>query len=531
MKRGLMIPLVRSRYAGVVGVAAVYLLGSLLLLPGFRHAINADGISYISIARRYLAGDWHGAFNAFWGPLLSWLLVPFLAMKIDALLAGKLLAILIGLVTIPGLYVLAARCHLTERLRLGVMVSLLPALWLFTFQKLTPDFLMVCVLVWYFGVIFRPGHLNGIRTAIVLGVLGGFAYFSKPYGFYFFISHLSLMTILLWFGAGGSAGRRGAVLRVYLVAMVVFAVLSGGWIAVLSFKYGQFTVATSGRFNHALSVPGSRGQPPVAYRTFTAPGDASAISTWDDPSVLVVTDWNPLASPSLMWHQFGVIAGNLRRVADLLQEYSPLAAAILAVSILYCVRRRLRCLRPGGEALLVSTLLLYISGYVLVFVENRYLFVCYILLALLGARAVRHLEAGGVLRGKWRVAVFLALFFSISVPPAMKIRVLHGKAEGVAVYELSMRLARQTGLAGNIASNRNWHQTLFIAYHMGLRFFNVKGDTPEEEVLPALVRLGVNAYFVWDGTPEEQARFKGFPELTGGTIDGLRIYDLSGQRD
>lgn len=530
MKGDLKPTVFRSRRAGVIGVALLYLGVSLLLLPGFRHAINADGISYISIARRYLAGDWYAAVNSYWSPMYSWLLVPFLALKIDPLLAGKLLSILIGLITIPGVHVLAARFPLSGRLHLGFMLSLLPALWLFTFQTLTPDFLVVCVLIWYFSVIFSPGYLARPSAAVLAGVMGALAYISKGYGFYYIMAHLALMTVLLWFGVRAAEPRR-KVLRAYLVSMVVFAVLSGGWIAMLTFKYGHITVSSPGRFNHALAAPGSRGQPPVAYRTFTPPGDAAAISTWDDPSVLAVTDWNPLASAGLMWHQCRVIAGNLRLTVGLLQEYSPLVFLILAVSVWFCVRRRLRCWRPGGEFLVVSTLLLYLAGYILLFVENRYLFVCYVLLALLGARAIRHLAAAGVVTGKWQAAVCLALFVSISVPFARQVRVLHGKEEGVAVYELSMRLARQTKLSGNIAANKNWHQTLFIAYHMGLRFFNVKGDTPEEEVLPALVRLGVNAYFVWDGTPEEQARYKGFPELTGGTIDGLRIYDLSGQRD
>ena len=513
----------------VVGVALVYLLVSLALLPGFFHAINADGISYISIARRYLGGDWHGAINAYWGPLLSWLLVPFLALGLDALLAGKLLSITIGLVTIAGLYVLAARCQLSERLRLGVMVSLLPALWLFTFQTLTPDFLMVCVLVWYFGVIFGPGYLNGFRSAVVVGVLGGLAYFSKAYGFYFFIAHLSLMTFLLWLGAGVAVGRRRAVLRAYGVALIVFALLSSGWIAALSVKYGHFTVSTSGSNNNALSALGARDPLSSSCRSFRAPGDASAISMWDDPSVLVVSDRPRLSASVVISHEGHAIVGNLSRMAGMIQEYSPLAAVIIAGSIVYCVRRRLACLRPGGEALILSTLLLYLAGYLPLFVERRYLFVCLVLLALLGARMIRYLEAWGILAGRWRVAACVILFLSIGVPPALQTRLLHGKAEGVAVYELSMRLARQTRLVGNIASNKNWHQTLFIAYHLGLRFFDIKGATPDDEILPTLARLGVNAYFVWEETAEEHARFKNFPELTGGTIDGLRIYDLGGQ--
>jgi hypothetical protein len=70
----------------VVGLSLIYLLGALALLPGFRHEINPDGISYISIARRYLAGDLRGAVNGYWGPLFSWALVPFLAASFAALM-------------------------------------------------------------------------------------------------------------------------------------------------------------------------------------------------------------------------------------------------------------------------------------------------------------------------------------------------------------------------------------------------------------------------------------------------------------
>lgn len=523
-------PEFKSRRTGVWGVALLYLGVSLLLLPGFRHAINADGISYISLARRYLAGDWQGAVNSYWSPMYSWLLVPFLALKIDALLAGKLLSILIGLVTIPGLHLLASRFPLSGRLHLGFLLSLLPALWLFTFQTLTPDFLVVCVLTWYFSIIFGAGYGSKPLHAVLAGTLGALAYLSKGYGFYFVLAHLPLMAILAGFGMR-PVMPVARVWRASLVAFAVFIMLSSGWIATLTFKYGHFTISSPGRFNHALSAPGSRGQPPVAYRTFTPPGDAAAISTWDDPSVLTVMDWNPLASSELMRHQLRVFVRNLRLTAGLLQDNSPMIWLILAVSVLVCMRRRLRCLRSGGEAWLLSTLLLYLSGYILLFVENRYLFVCYVLLALLGFRAIRHLAAAGVLPGHWSLVACLALFVSVAVPPARQVYILHGKAEGVAVAELSRRLARQTGLSGNIASNRNWHQTLFIAYHLGLRFFNVKGDTPDREVVQSLVKLGVNAYFMWDGTPEEQACFKDFSEMTGGTIDGLRIYDLRVRRN
>ncbi|MHC4720172.1 MAG: hypothetical protein ACYSYT_06835, partial [Planctomycetota bacterium] len=54
------------------------------LVGHYRYQINPDGISYISVAQKYLAGDFAGAINGYWGPLYSWLLMPFLYFGIEA---------------------------------------------------------------------------------------------------------------------------------------------------------------------------------------------------------------------------------------------------------------------------------------------------------------------------------------------------------------------------------------------------------------------------------------------------------------
>lgn len=39
-----------------------------------RYTFDPDGVAYADIARAYLRGDWHNAFNTYWSPLYSWLL-------------------------------------------------------------------------------------------------------------------------------------------------------------------------------------------------------------------------------------------------------------------------------------------------------------------------------------------------------------------------------------------------------------------------------------------------------------------------
>jgi hypothetical protein len=513
-----------SRRAQTIGLMLLYLAVSLALLPHFRHAINPDGVSYISIARRVLAGDWHGAVNGYWGPLYSWALVPFLALRIDPLLACKLLSILIGLASIPGLQALASRFPLSGRQRLLMLAALLPALWRFTFTYLTPDFLLACILAWYFSVILAPGYPDRRRNAVLCGALGALAYFAKAYGFYFFLAHYALATALLAWGAE-SRDRQRAVLRNAALGFAVFALLAGAWIAVLSDKYGGFTLATSARYNHAMMAPDSPGHP--MKLGFLAPADPAAISIWEDPSALAPPDWRATDSADLLKYQGILLLRNLRVILRIFLQYAPLLPFILLAFLLVCLRDPRRSARPGGPAHPLLALALYPAGYALLLVRERYLFACLFLLALMGAQLLCWLERKGWLAGRRQAAAWLLLALSLTISPAVR---------GVKLYRTQARmtfradaaaLAKRADFAGApIASNREWARTLYLAYHLDARYYGQNGLTPDSGLLPALARLGIRYYFLWNGSEAEQARLLPFPDVSGGAVPRLRVYRL-----
>jgi hypothetical protein len=516
----------RSPRGWAACLSLLYVLGALALLHGFRYRINPDGISYLSIAGRYLAGDWRGALNGYWGPLFSWALVPLLALRIEPVLAGKVLSILIGLATIPGLQALSLRFGLSDRLRAIALAALLPVLWLFTFFTVTPDFLMACLLVWYFSLLFDSRFLDRRRNALFCGMLGGLAYFAKAYGFYFFLAHYTLVAALLGLGAEDSAKRR-AVLRSYALGMAVFGVLAGSWILVLSNKYDRLTVSTSGAYNYAVMAPGSRGQP-MLYQGFIAPLDSRATSIWEEPSALRGSTWKATGATARLTYQARLVAGNALLAIRKLSTHAFLAPLILAAAGFVCLRTGRRCLRPGGEAAPPLSLLLYTAGYVLITVEDRYLFIGPILLAFLGAQLLQRLAEKGVLTGRRYTAAVLILALSIAAQPALETaRRYRGAKASRREHAIITQLRKQTALHGNVASNREWGKTLSIAYQMRLRYFGAQGDIPTDQVPAALARLGVNYYFVWNGSAAEQKMFRGCPEVTGRTINRLRVYQLA----
>ena len=54
----------------------------------YRELLNPDGLAYIRIAEYYLSGQTALMISGFWGPLLSWLIVPWLLVFDDPLLAA-----------------------------------------------------------------------------------------------------------------------------------------------------------------------------------------------------------------------------------------------------------------------------------------------------------------------------------------------------------------------------------------------------------------------------------------------------------
>src|SRR5437588_11516935 len=81
----------------------------ILLFPLYQYQVDPDGISYINIAHLYALRDFHDAVNGYWGPLISWLLVPLLLAKLLPLYAYKILTLIIGLFTFLAIRKLAYR--------------------------------------------------------------------------------------------------------------------------------------------------------------------------------------------------------------------------------------------------------------------------------------------------------------------------------------------------------------------------------------------------------------------------------------
>jgi len=186
-----------------------------------RHAMNADGISYLDMGDAYLRGDWDMAVNAYWSPLYSWLLgSAMLVFRPSAYWEFPLVHLVnffIYLCTLACFHFFMMQLIHYQKYRLtipsesgyegypewvlmafGYSLFIWSSLSLITVSIVTPD---MCVAAFVF---LASGILLRIRTGstrwltfIILGVVLGFSYLAKaimfPMSFIFLLISLFLV--------------------------------------------------------------------------------------------------------------------------------------------------------------------------------------------------------------------------------------------------------------------------------------------------------------------------------------------------
>ena len=410
-----------------VASLAIYLpvAGLLVWLSG--NQINPDGVAYIQVARHWSAGQSDLAINSWWGPLLSWLLVPAIRLGWDPLLTAKSLGVLLGVLTAIGASRIATllmrsansgkppgggtgtdeacRSALFEDGKatfaalapslcfsstLAIALTMLP-------EPVTPDLLMTCIVTWYFVASLAWLREGRMRDIVLAGALGGLAYMTKSYGLPFVGIHLVLTAWMrrravkrgmevspascppsnsaerqaLPLPQGETrAERRSPVLGV-LLGLVALAIVAGPWVAVVSSYSGKPTIGCAGEYAR-------RAFDPVALRNYDLPifdlqvPREGRLTVWEN-GLETKRDWPnwTLASRPGIVRMAKDLGYNLLEVVCIASQpkwagWMWVSAAVVLAAL---VVRRLR----GPLLWAVLSGLLYGAGYLPLTVYDRYL--------------------------------------------------------------------------------------------------------------------------------------------------------------
>ena len=233
-----------------------------------RFSVSPDGNCYLDIASAYLNGDWHHAVNAYWSPLFSWLLAlclwvfhpgPYWESPLLHLL--NFTALLVSLFSFEFFFwsFLHVRKHFKwddsdhDQLpelawwALGYGLFLSTSLFILTASLTMPDMWVAAATYLVAGLILRIWTQGGGWALFgALGFALGCAYLTKA--FYFPMTFVFLATAWL------ATENPRKTLKQAVLGFVVFALVAGPWIAVLSRAKNRITFGDVGKLSFAMMI-------------------------------------------------------------------------------------------------------------------------------------------------------------------------------------------------------------------------------------------------------------------------------------
>ncbi len=499
------------------GILAFYLIAGFILLYGFRYHINTDTPSYIAIAQKYAYGCLREAINGFWSPLISWLMVPFLWLDLDPLVAYKAIGLIAGLFAFIAIRDFLISLSTPEHLATLLCISFIPAFYAFTLITVNPDFLLAVILLCYVKRILATDYGHKTSDGVICGFLGTVAYLAKGFAFLFFLSHFTLINLCRYHSAEKGPPRK-TVASSFVWGMATFVLLSSIWVFLISIKEGHVVFNKAGSYNLTLVAYGWKN--PIEYSGFIPPPDSTAMSIWDDPAQIPLEAITPLDFKTRINNYLHNFARNLPRVIDVHQEGSIFSAAIFLSAILYLTGSHQKGLLGNKIFLILATMGLYTVGYLPILITKRYFFLNIFLFFILGSYFLyTHLSHK-------KVAMVIALFCLCLSFVLTPVRDLFANATlGKDIYQFSTQL-KKLGISGRIASNGHLDDSIFASYHLGAKYFGIaKPGIGDAELLSEFIRYRIDYYFCWEDR-HSHALLSSYPEISGGRYGHLRIYKV-----
>ncbi len=504
--------------------------------------LSGDSTIYLDLAEKYLRGDFANAINGYWGPMLAWLFIPFLYFNFTPLFAINALNLIFGLSTILGVWFLSYRFEISEKIRGAIILSLLPLMLLFSLVELI-DFILVCFIMYYLGIIFNNEYQNKISRGIVCGILGALAYFSKSYAFPFFLVHFLIMNLLHYIRSSAKPEKRN-VLRNAIAGFVVFAVISALWIAAISMKYDHLTFSNQGKGNFAPIGPDDPQEGLVRgviifHEGLFPPTNDTATSAWEDPSYIWkdIKSWSPLDSSMHFKHFIKNILQNIFETLDIFESVSMLSIAIfIACALLLIAGPSIQIFR-GDRLYPFVTILIYVGGYLPFHMEYRYLWTVSILLLLMGGHVLTVMFQNVFFNKKILQNILIVIFaLSFILTPMRHYARAGNNNIDKDMYNLSTLLKNKYQIQGNFASNRewehipthnSWHKTFRLSYWLNSQYYGQTQAVVSDDALAReFEKHNIDYYFVWGESPSIPRILAQYKELTHGDFPDLKIYSL-----
>ena len=343
---------------------------------------NVDGISYISIAENYFAGRFDEAVNAYWSPLISWSMLPFMAAGADSLFAMALASATwasLGIAAGTFLVWRWTRHSVVATATIGVVLSVFAV---GNLTSTTPDLILASWTAIFALVLVEANERLGagsrrgqILFGAVLGVTCAVGYFAKAFALPLFavVGIAWIVVRLLATRAAHPRGqRRAPIVRqlwMPLAALAALVLIAGPFVTALSVKYGGPTLGSSFQVNTMGPFEPTTDAASGVSLELAPPPSPHSISFSDDRTA-VLTDGSAVdagsTSGSAIERAVQYAALRLRVLPFYLAKIEAVAPFAPVIGALFVILLGLRVIDPRRHraAVLVGTVLVvYFLGY------------------------------------------------------------------------------------------------------------------------------------------------------------------------
>ncbi|RXK61513.1 hypothetical protein ESA94_00390 [Lacibacter luteus] len=463
--------------------------------PLYQYVSDLDAIGYMEVAHHYLKGEWKLAVNGFWNPLHSWLVLPLLKLGLNDWTAFKISNLFFSLGSLYVLHSLLNKFELSLWLKAAIQYCSIIILLHYCYFELAADALLVFLLLCYFNLIKQDDFYTSTGKNILAGFIGAMLYFAKSYGFPFFIFHFVVIHLLF---------NRLATVKQLLIGLLVFAVCIFPWLYALHWKYGEWMIAF-GKFNAHWQF----GDAPLPGPILHPPPHEGSSSVWEDPWHMRADNLASASLLTLVLHQIRVVLFNFQQWLKCIHELSFLASAILFLSgYMYFKQRSKQWLY-----LLVGMLVLP-SGYLLLHLETRFIWVTTFIFFIAGALLLQQLTAVYPLRKLQQLFMWLIFFGSFLIEPInlLKDQIHHHKN----IFEAAAEIKEQH-IQGRFTSNQRVDECMVYAYLSNNPYYTIYKPTyAVADLITELKQNKIRYYFYYYSTQQDKEEFlKGSIAATG----------------
>jgi hypothetical protein len=307
----------------------------------------------------------------------------------------------------------------------------------------------------------------------------------------------------------------------FISGMTIFMLIAGLWVALISHKYGHFTVGTAGAYNRSLTEQKSSGSP-IFYAGLFDPPNNTAVSIWEDVSNMKVVSWNIFDSFSTVIYEIKIICKNILGILVILNQFSILLIPLLLITFVRFIKSVRQIVHDNIFYIVLIQLILF-SGYAIIWIDPRFFWLSNILMIIIGGKILTQAFTKNSLRRKSRIVLTGLFVISFLVLPVRSM--YRSSNNSKQLIELSNRL-NKLNIKGRIASAGDWDTSLYLSFHNSWQYYGRSGNFGETYIENELKTKNIDYYFVWESYVQKMNFLEKYEEISGGDIAGLKIYKL-----